>query len=253
MSDQTISGYGDAPGVFRIGDVLGRAFSTWIRKLPQLLLIYIACSLPSAIISVLAGPGSTPGHANPNYGAANSLSGILNFVLLSLAQGATIVVAVQTMRGRSVRLGDAFSQATNRLLPIMGASFCFGVAFLFGTLLLVIPGLMLAMRYNVFAATCVVEERGAIDSLRRSAELTRGYRWPIFGLQLILWVPILILSAGIAALDIRIFGTLVGQIALELWSAIIGSLYSTMLAAIYYDLRLANEGGDTDQIAAVFD
>ena len=47
--------------------------------------------------------------------------------------------------------------------------------------LLVLPGLWLLTRWSLFAPAIAREGLGAVDSLRRSAELVRGRFWPVFG------------------------------------------------------------------------
>jgi hypothetical protein len=45
----------------------------------------------------------------------------------------------------------------------------------------------------------------------------------------------------------------IGLIANLIWSALVGAFSAILGVVIYHDLRVAKEGVDTDQIAAVFD
>jgi hypothetical protein len=44
-----------------------------------------------------------------------------------------------------------------------------------------------------------------------------------------------------------------GSVALLLWISVYGPFNAVLTAVTYHDLRVAKEGIDTDQIAAVFD
>ena len=48
-------------------------------------------------------------------------------------------------------------------------------------------------------------------------------------------------------------GVTIGLVANLLWSALIGAFSAILGVVTYHDLRVAKEGVDTDQIAAVFD
>jgi large-conductance mechanosensitive channel len=50
-----------------------------------------------------------------------------------------------------------------------------------------------------------------------------------------------------------ILGSTFGQIVNLLWSAIWTAFLAIVLAVTYHDLRVAKEGVDTEQIAAVFE
>jgi len=68
----------------------------------------------------------------------------------------------------------------------LGMNLIFTIGFVIGLILLVVPGIILAIGWG-FAPYLVVEQgAGPIDSLKRSWELTRGNRWTLFLLGLAL-------------------------------------------------------------------
>ena len=97
--------------------------------------------------------------------------------------------------------------------------------------------------------------------MKRSAELTKGNRWRIFGLLVIVFV----IQIVIGVILVSIFG--VGMVAgggvgggsivfvIFQWlvQAFFAVLYAVIIAVSYQNLRIAKEGGSLDQIAAVFD
>ena len=89
--------------------------------------------------------------------------------------------------------------------------------------------------------------------MERSAQLTKGHRWKIFGL-LLLAVPAAIVGEAIdLAVETADAGELVASVAQVIWDAIWGAATAVLVIATYHDLRVAKEGVDTEQIAAVFE
>jgi hypothetical protein len=138
------------------------------------------------------------------------------------------------------------------------------------SLLLLIPLVSLYLMWFVATPACVVERLGPFRSLGRSRALTAAHRWRIFGLVIAIVIPALIVSGVIEAvmaslgigvnLRIGVFFDLtrsVHSIAAEvvslIWTAVWTAFYAIVVAVAYHDLRVAKEGLDTEQIAAVFE
>jgi hypothetical protein len=89
--------------------------------------------------------------------------------------------------------------------------------------------------------------------MRRSGQLTRGHRWKVFGMVLLLFVVAALIGGVITAL-LRLTGSFVlvtlGTLA---WTGVWGAFYATIVVVTYHDLRVAKEGIDVHQIASVFD
>jgi hypothetical protein len=100
---------------------------------------------------------------------------------------------------------------------------------------------------------CVVERLGPFGSLGRSAALTKGYRWKLFGLIVLLAIVGGILSGTISNVFLTTGIPAVYAIGQYAWQAVYLGFHSILAVVIYHDLRVAKEGVDTDKIAAVFD
>jgi hypothetical protein len=139
-----------------------------------------------------------------------------------------------------------------RFFPIIGMAILQTIAVGFAMLLLLVPGIILLVRWGAALPACVVEERGPIESLSRSWHLTKGYGWSIFGIMAILMivnvVVSLIIDVAFAGLGIQ-----VTAILNFLWAALVAAYWNCVLIMTYHDLRVVKEGVDIDQIAAVFD
>ena len=99
---------------------------------------------------------------------------------------------------------------------------------------------------------CVVEQTGPWKSLNRSAALTKGNRWKVFGMMVLLTIISAIGGALVGAFAAAAGATLGGLLAL-IWIALVAPFSAILVVVTYHDLRVAKEGVDTDQIAAVFE
>jgi fumarate reductase subunit D len=236
---------------FRIGPIFTRSWS-----------IYAANFLMFTLVAVVAGlPNQLGGDFESSAGVAQSIIAfIISVILYFVGQAVILYAAFQAMRGRDVIIGDAIGRAFSRFLSLLGISILVGLGVAIGFMLLIVPGIILALRWAVAVPACVVENKGPLESMRRSAELTKGHRWKVFGIWvLIAIVAIIILIivgvfAGLGAVVAQGLGRVLIAGVISLILTAIVTAYSYVLnAMIYHDLRVAKEGVDTEQIAAVFD
>ena len=97
--------------------------------------------------------------------------------------------------------------------------------------------------------------------MSRSAELTKGNRWPVFGVVVVLWLIQFLAVLGIGALvGVSIFANqsspeepVFAVIIVTLFQALTAGILAVGSAVVYHGLRIIKEGEDMNQIAAVFD
>jgi uncharacterized membrane protein len=237
-----------APGEFRVGQVLNRSFTLLSRNFLLFFVVTAVAALPNVLISQSSGRNVS--------GATAAWAGVglvVTVILQMLSQAVVLYGAFQDMRGRPIDLGEALRVALSRLLPIIGVAICVSVGVFLGSLLLVVPGLILLTMWYVATPVCVVEQKGPLSSMGRSSELTKGHRWKIFGMLLLVIIGGIIVSAillGVLALAGSAVLEILGNL---LWNGVWGAFYATFAVVTYHDLRVAKEGVDVHEIAAVFD
>ncbi len=186
---------------------------------------------------------------------------ILNLVGMFLLQGMVVKAAVNGFNGKATTFGDAFDAGVRMFLPLLGLAIVAGVGTLLGYILLIVPGLILSVLWSVAAPAVVVEKRGVFESLQRSRDLTRGYRWSVFGLIVIYAVLSSLIGLLIGGLSVATGGTLAGETP-SIWVNLLsgpvvnilsGVVASAGVAALYYELRSAKEGAGPEVLASVFD
>lgn len=84
-----------------------------------------------------------------------------------------------------------------RFLAILGMGILSGVAILLGLILLVVPGIILLVRWFIAVPVLVGEEAGVIESLQRSWAETSGRFLPILGTIVAIYAPVF-LAAGVS-------------------------------------------------------
>ncbi|THD74432.1 MAG: hypothetical protein E7812_19115 [Phenylobacterium sp.] len=167
-------------------------------------------------------------------------------------------VAFSEVSGRKATFGEIVTNGAKLFLPLFAVNFMSAVAIVIGCFLLIVPGLMLAVAWCVAGPALVAERTGITQVFGRSAELTRGNRWRIFGLVLIFLVVVAIIQGVVSA----IFGVAGGVGALLSPARLIISgviaifttaITYTGLAVLYANLRELKEGLGHESLAAVFD
>lgn len=240
-------------GDFRIGRVISESLSIYFQNFISFTLIAAVLALPY-IGMILLDAQWTPGQApSARQVGLSLLSTFISFSLYGLTTAIILHATFQHMSGRPVRLGQSVGRGLARTLPLVVLTFLAGLGVGLGFLLLIVPGLYLATRWYVAVAACVVENLGPLRSMARSRDLTKGFRWKVFALMILFYIlsiggSQLMAFAGQATFDLG------GQIiAVVVWQGLSGAFGAALLTVAYYYLRVAKEGIDVEQIAAVFD
>ncbi len=261
MTDQTMRAAGAQQ--FTIGNVLGTSFAVIARNVVPFLLIAIVISIPSIVIARLVGvdPKTYEDQINQqnmlyytniaSWGAFVSM--LVSLITSSLVTAALVYGTFQDLRGRKASLGDLLSRGFGSLLPVVLAAIAFGILVIIGFILLIVPGIILAVALWVYVPAIVVEKAGVGASFRRSRELTKGHRWSI----LVLYIVVL---AAVIAVEWAASGALGQSLAAFAyhWAAIPIQIFYTVFIAVmsavgYYYLRAGKDGIAIGEIASVFD
>lgn len=85
--------------------------------------------------------------------------------------------------------------------PLVAVSILFGIGVGIGFVLLIVPGLILLVIWSVVAPVTVLERPGVFAAFGRSRELVRGNGWNVFGVIVLVFLAVAVLSiaAGLIA------------------------------------------------------
>lgn len=228
-----------------------------VGAVPTLFVTYVFVQAGfSAAPEALAGGSITPGM----FAGAMFLSALVSMVVGAIVMGALTRATVSASEGRQASFGESLSAGLAVALPLVGLGILSGLAIGFGLILLVVPGVILFVMWAVAAPALVIERRGVLDALGRSAELTSGARWKIFGIFIVFLIAYGVLSAvagvvGLAEYDFTTPTTDLSTMNI-LGSIILGTLYNaasgTLWPALYVELRQWKEGTSVEALEEVF-
>jgi hypothetical protein len=220
------------------------------RHFGLVLSIAVVCEgIPTAMdvyVDLTGGASQNPG--------LSLLDRLLTLVGSVLVTGATVRVVSEAYLGRTPLFGDAMRFAGSRFGTILGANIMSGFLTVLATLALVIPGIVVACGYSVAAEAAALESGSSSEALRRSWELTKGFRWKALGLGVVSIGLILVVYLGAGVLA-GILGGVMGGLDVVLAviaacvSLLIYPVISCVFTVFYYDLRVRKEGFDLEMLS----
>jgi hypothetical protein len=257
---------------FEMGRVISGTFEVIGRNfVPFTLLALLLGGLPNLLVGLFqlrfVGERST---FQPGWIGGTLAGGLIMLAAAFVLQAAIVHATVTDLNGRRVVLGDSLKVGLRNCLPLIGLAILTGLAVAIGLMLLIIPGLILMVVWSVAVPAKVVEKIGVFDAFTRSRDLTRGRRWPIFGLFVLYAIAAWVLSALVIAAfapfalakglptaeTMGDFTSSIGivQLIADPLVATITTLVSTAgLATLYSELRGSREGVGPEALASVFD
>ena len=245
-----------------IGELLDRTFSFY--RTNFVLFVGIG-AVPSLFIMLLSPLQLMGGSAGPLFIVlASVILVILYCVAALLTQGATVIAVSNIQLGRPASIPGAFAGTWPRLGTLILIALNVSLRVLLGFLLLIVPGIYLAMKYVLALNVTVLEHTNVAQSIKRSADLTKGHRGRIFLIYVMLFGFLVIVSAVMQAVLAILFVSIrTGQpsvlagIALAFGSFAIQSLLNPIItiasALVYYDERVRKEGFDLSHMMEQLD
>jgi hypothetical protein len=251
MTDAVLPPHRFVKSDFSLGQVFDRTFAILSRNLLPFCMVTLVASLPHALMDAARMGAVAPGSVRA--GLMLIFGGLGTMILGAISQAAVLYGAFDDMRGRPVNLVESLRIGLRRFFPLLGVVILLVIFVLLAAIALVFPAFIVMTMLFVSIPACVVERLGPIKSMGRSAQLTKGYRWKIFGLVFATIIVALIKQSVLGGLARVTGGSTLAIIVLLLWSTVWNAFQAILTVVTYHDLRVAKEGVDTDQIAAVFD
>ena len=248
-----------------IGSVIGETFNVIGRKFVDLALLgVVIVGVPTLLVTFFSSQAMErsieQGALSLNFSFGLLLSNILYAFFPFVLQAAVVHTTVTSLSRGQSDFGSAIGTALRAFLPLLIVSILMSIGLAIGFLLLIIPGLILLTVWAVVVPSLVIDKAGIFGSFSRSAELTRGSRWRIFGLILIGYVGLFIFTALFRLFAVGAGGMMAAGGGLNLTSLLLGAVLDTAIAIIgavavsvlYVHLRELKEGTRLDTVGDVF-
>lgn len=242
------------------GSLVSRSFGVWKENVGRFAGVAIVLQVPSLLISWgLGSPfvGATPFAKQSPEMTAFIFSGrywamTLATVMLALIHmGALTAGTIQHLAGRRASIGEMLAGGLRRAGPILAAGLLALLGIYAGLILLIVPGIVVAMMFSLVAPVVMAERLSTVKALGRSRGLTKGHRWKLLGAFVVVYLVtaaptflVMWLAAGVPYLSTALTAIV---------SAVVGSLVLVTPAVAYHDLRVHIEGTGTAELARVFE
>lgn len=251
-----------------VGALFGEAVRLFFGRLPLFLAVAVLPAFALSALQLFAVPVmSDPMAALNPLGVLTSPAFLASMVVVGAS--VTMIVAVTTLAAYDVKLGKPaqISQYLRRsmrsLVPIIVLGIIFYIVFIIGLALLVVPGLYVAACFAVMTPAIVIEGAG-FGGMRRAAQLSKGYRWPIAGLLLLVLIVFVIINL-LVTLPVTGFSGLIDDgipdegtfFLLNMLDAAVAAFqyafFAILAALLYARLRALKEGLGFEDLANVFE
>ncbi len=226
-----------------VGQMLGAALDIY-RRYPLLFATLAVCVIAPYELARLAVTGDGPFVSRgTGHTGALLLFEMVYYVLVGpLISALHVHAVVEIGEGRRPKLASVAVRGLSVLAVVAAAEISAGLLIVLGFIALVIPGILLSLRWSVVAQTAAIDNEGWLPALRRSGRLAAGHYMHIFGLLLAIGALTFVVGSVAGALTA---GGGTGAVSVLIGIAvytIIASFSALTLAILYFDLR-AREAG----------
>jgi hypothetical protein len=236
-----------------VGRVLQDALNVLGRNIvPFGLLALALVGVPAA----LAGAGQALAKDNEGYTILTALGGLAGVVTRPILQGAVFYGAMRDLEGERVSADDCLRAGRRRWGTLLALTIWSGLLVGLGVIFLVVPGVILALRWSVAGPIVALEGAGIQGAMERSARLTEGRRWAILLLFAIQFVAVLCAAGviGIAGAGLSVLAPkyMVGAATEAITNILTDVSVATVGAVLFRQLRGDREGAAAATLAEVF-
>lgn len=219
-----------------VAGVLATAVRLFVRQ-PVLFLVLALVVVGPYDLIVLAITGATPLGQGHSSAATDFILSLVDLALVGPLVAALQVHAVLDIgEGVQPRLQEILARGL-RVLPVVAAAEIIAdIGIGIGLVLVIIPGIVLAVRFFVVAQAAAVEHTDWPGALRRSGQLVRGNYLRTFGVFiLVTLVSLLLIDVGVAAAGTA--AVAVQMVVIIVIEVITRSFQAISTAILYFDLR----------------
>lgn len=218
---------GEAAGQLDIGGVFDKTTEIYKQCFSTVWIVALILMVPAAIIVAILG----------NDGLLGLIGSLVNLAASAWLIGSIVRIVEDVEADGKVDLpvGELLGSVWPRLISLILLELVIAILVAFGLILLIVPGVILALMWIVAIPSMVVEGLGVFESMSRSSELTRGNRMRILAVGLI----VLAIYLGIAIIGGLLVAAVpvIGAIVLVALAVLLYPYISIITSVLFFRLR----------------
>jgi hypothetical protein len=224
----------DAPTTF--GGKLAQGFQLFFGNFPLIAGVVLTVWFPANLLIELAFFGRED---TSDAMARMQLNNVAEVLLGPIVNGALIGLLAQRMNGRKVGYGAAMGVGLRNWGRVFAARFFASLLIIVGLIALIVPGIILAVRYALIDEVVVLEGVAGPEVRARSTELVRGQGWQIVFTTVLLFATLIAVAActGFLMATVPSFENLAGAVVADCVPDLVGALFTCVYFLIYWDAR----------------
>ena len=257
-----------------VGQILDRTFRLYKQNFARFLaivaIIHVPCNLLMTLFALFFSPQFGPGRSAPptNEELVGIFAASIMFLVVAvvfaiiaaqLSQGALTSSVSGSYLGNDVTVGQAYRRAWPRLISLIAAAVLVSLAVGIGSLLCIVPGVILALWFALTIPVIIVEGKPAVRAMSRSRQLVSGNLGRTFGLGLVMFLIAAVISSTLSVLGLGasmlvpqsnlMARQIIQQVFQLVGGVIVGPLAPIAYILLYYDLRIRKEAFDLAMLA----
>ena len=221
-----------------LSQLLDATFALWSRHRSVLFTVALVFAGPVAIISQGLSR-SAPGGDEALTAAdlrTYALVGLFTAIEVPLVTGAYTRTIARYGAGQEVGVGMALRDGLGAFFSVFVALLLAGLAILGGFVLLIVPGIWLAVRLAFVGQAAAIDRQGARAAFRAAMEITKGSWWRVFGILALLTVVELV-AVTLLSIPFAAIGGGAELAASALIQALVTSISTVVETLLFFDLR----------------
>ena len=240
-----------------VGDIIDASFTIYRKRFGPMIAVCLLLVFIPFVISLIGGC-TTEGASTSCDSAIGWIGNIASQIGVGVASAAAILVAAEAYAGMSSDWRQSTAAGLRRIVPIVVVTVVAGVAIGIGFVVIVVPGIFLAVSFAVAIPALMIERVGPIESLKRSWRLVSGERWRLFGAGLSMIIIGVIVFGIIGAIAFFVLSGLAGMDAgdttyylQQIITLLSIPLTAAVGAVLYVDLKVRKEDLDSAELGAL--
>ena len=245
-----------------LGELLDRTFSLYrnhfwlfvgITAIPYLLLLGPGLLIDAAQSMIRENPLL----AGLMAGLLTLLVALGTLIAYGLTQAATVFAVSEVYLGRALSIRESYARVYGDIGRVIFVLILVGVGIFVGFILLIVPGIWFFLRSCISVMPAVLEDKPAVEAIRRGMELTKGNLGRVAVVLLLFlvinWVAAVILQmpawiafavVGIQEGGFTVWAMMLARVGQFLATILAGPMLTIALSLLYFDLRMRKEGFD---------